>query len=64
MYFLPHCIIFCIIFCLFDADIVVLMQKLLQLHDCLLGHFFVDVVVAVEGTGILDVAGNLGYQIA
>lgn len=38
-------------------------MKLFQLQDNLLGHLFVDVAVATEGTGVLDVAGALGNKI-
>lgn len=38
-------------------------KVLFQLHDGLLGHFFVDVAVAVEGAGVLDMAGNLCNQV-
>ena len=36
---------------------------LFQLHDGLLGHLLIDVAVAVEGTGVLDVAGDFGNQV-
>ena len=38
-------------------------MKLFQLQDNLLGHLFVDVAVVTEGTGVLDVAGDLGDKI-
>ena len=38
-------------------------MKLFQLQDNLLGHFLVDVAVAAEGAGVLDVAGDLGDKI-
>ena len=38
-------------------------MKLFQLQDNLFGHFLVDVAVAAEGTGVLDVAGDLGDEV-
>ncbi len=38
-------------------------MKLFQLQDNLLGHLLVDVAVAAEGAGVLDVAGDLGDQV-
>ena len=36
---------------------------LFQFQDDLLGHFLVDVAVAAEGAGVLDVAGDLGDEV-
>lgn len=38
-------------------------KVLFQLHDGLLGHFLINVAVAVEGAGVLDVAGDFGNQV-
>ena len=38
-------------------------MKLFQLQDNLFGHLFVDVAVATEGAGVLDVAGDLGDEV-
>ena len=36
---------------------------LLQFQDYFFRHLFVDVAVAAEGAGVLDVAGDLGDQV-
>ena len=36
---------------------------LFQFHYGLFRHFFVDVAVAVEGAGVLDMAGDLGDKV-
>lgn len=38
-------------------------MKLFQLQDNLLGHLLVDVAVAAEGAGVLNVAGDLGDEV-
>ena len=38
-------------------------MKLFQFQDNFFGHFFVDVAVAAEGAGVLDVAGDLGNEV-
>ena len=38
-------------------------MKLFQLHNDFFGHFFVNIPVAVEGFGVLNVAGYLGDKV-
>ena len=38
-------------------------MKLFQLQDNFLGYLLVDVAVAAEGAGVLDVAGYLGDKV-